>query len=66
MSFVEDAGGSVDGEIRLRGESLLEKLEVEMESVRGDSVAMVFQDPMNTLNPVISVGEQIAETIRLH
>jgi len=66
MGFVEDAGGSVDGEIRLRGESLLEKSGTEMEAVRSDSVAMVFQDPMNTLNPVISVGEQIAETIRLH
>jgi len=66
MSFVEDAGGSADGEIRLRGESLLEKSGTEMEAVRGDSVAMVFQDPMNTLNPVISVGEQIAETISLH
>jgi len=62
-----DAPGDVDADaIRLNGESLLEKTEAEMRRVRGGSMSMVFQDPMSGLNPTMTVGEQIAETIRLH
>jgi oligopeptide/dipeptide ABC transporter ATP-binding protein len=52
--------------IALRGEDLLAKSEPEMRKIRGKDVAMIFQDPMTSLNPVLTVGDQISETIRLH
>jgi oligopeptide transport system ATP-binding protein len=60
-------GGSIDrGEIRLAGRDVLALSEPEMRSVRGKDVAMVFQDPMTSLNPVLTVGEQVEETILAH
>jgi oligopeptide/dipeptide ABC transporter ATP-binding protein len=60
-------GGSIDrGEIRLGGRDVLALSEPEMRSVRGKDVAMVFQDPMTSLNPVLTVGEQVEETILAH
>jgi oligopeptide/dipeptide ABC transporter ATP-binding protein len=56
------AGSSV----RLKGRELLTLPETEMRQVRGNDVAMIFQEPMTSLNPVHKVGEQIAEAIRLH
>lgn len=66
MGLIDEPGEVNADEIRLNGESLLEKSEAEMREMRGSSVSMVFQDPMTGLNPTITVGEQIAETIRLH
>ena len=66
MDIVDEPGRIVDGEVRFHGESLLEKSEREMASVRGGEISRVFQDPMNSLNPVLTVGEQITEAIRLH
>lgn len=66
MRIVDEPGEITGGEIVLQGESLLEKSEAEMGTIRGGQVSMVFQDPMNSLNPTLTVGEQIAETIRLH
>ena len=54
------------GEIFFEGRDLLKIDEEEMRSVRGDKIAMVFQDPMTSLNPVQTVGDQIAEAIKLH
>ena len=54
------------GRILLDGENLLEYPEDKMYDVRGKKVTMIFQDPMTALNPVMSVGDQIAEVIRLH
>ena len=59
-------GKIVGGDIRFQGESLLEKTEKEMRAIRGGQISMIFQDPMTALNPVIRVGEQIAEVILLH
>lgn len=59
-------GRIVGGDIRFRGESLLEKTEKEMHHIRGNQISMIFQDPMTALNPVIRVGEQISEVILLH
>ena len=59
-------GKIVGGDIRFRGESILEKSEKEMHGIRGGQISMIFQDPMTALNPVIRVGEQIAEVILLH
>jgi oligopeptide transport system ATP-binding protein len=54
------------GSILLRGENLLTKSEPEMRRIRGKEIAMIFQDPMTSLNPVLTIGDQIGETIRLH
>ncbi len=52
--------------IALRGESLPAKSEAEMRKIRGHQIAMIFQDPMTSLNPVLTIGEQIMETVRAH
>ena len=59
-------GKIVGGEILLNGEDVVKNSEVEMRKIRGKAVSMIFQDPMTSLNPVIPVGEQIAEVILLH
>jgi len=56
----------VAGEIKLHGEDLLKLSEAEMESVRGRRVAMIFQEPQSSLNPVLTIGQQIGETLRWH
>lgn len=66
MGLVPYPGKIVDGEILFKGENLLEKSSEEMRNIRGSRIAMVFQDPMMCLNPVIKVGDQIAEAIKLH
>ena len=59
-------GEMVSGRILFAGKDIMEYSEKEMVKVRGDTVSMVFQDPMTSLNPVLTVGEQIAEVIMLH
>ncbi len=54
------------GSVHFQGESLLDKSEPEMRSVRGNKISMIFQEPMTSLNPVYTVGIQISETIMLH
>jgi oligopeptide/dipeptide ABC transporter ATP-binding protein len=54
------------GEILFNGENLLEKSPDEMRSIRGGQIAMIFQDPMTSLNPVYTIGDQIAEAVNLH
>ncbi len=56
----------VGGEIYFNGEDLLKKTEKQMRKIRGGSINMIFQDPMTSLNPVMTVGEQIMEVILLH
>ncbi|MFQ6087319.1 MAG: ABC transporter ATP-binding protein [Candidatus Methanofastidiosia archaeon] len=56
----------VEGEISFKGENLLEMTEKEMREIRGNKISMIFQDPMTSLNPVFTVGDQIAEAIILH
>ncbi|WP_377299460.1 dipeptide ABC transporter ATP-binding protein [Rhizobium sp. SGZ-381] len=56
----------VSGSIKLRGKELSKMSFADMRAVRGKSMAIVFQDPMTTLNPVLSVGKQIGEAVRLH
>jgi len=62
----ERVGKVLSGEINFAGHELLNLSPLEMRKVRGDKIAMVFQDPMTSLNPVMTVGEQIAEAIILH
>ncbi|MGI6072284.1 MAG: ABC transporter ATP-binding protein [Lachnospiraceae bacterium] len=55
-----------NGNVLLEGEDLLKVSEKEMRHIRGNKIAMIFQDPMTALNPVMTVGKQIAEAIKLH
>jgi oligopeptide/dipeptide ABC transporter ATP-binding protein len=59
-------GKIVGGEINFNGENILEKNTEEMTDLRGSKISMIFQDPMTSLNPVFTVGSQIAETVRRH
>ncbi len=66
MRLVAPPGRIAGGEILFEGRDLLKLSEPEMRSIRGNEIAMIFQDPMTSLNPVYTAGEQIAEAIRLH
>ena len=66
MRLVGPPGRIVGGEILFAGENLLAASDERMREIRGDDIAMIFQDPMTSLNPVYTVGEQIAEALRLH
>ena len=59
-------GAIVGGRVLFEGRDLLQLSEREMRQVRGNAIAMIFQEPMSALNPVFSVGEQVAEAVRLH
>lgn len=59
-------GKIIGGEIFFQGKDLLKASEDEMRSIRGSQISMIFQDPMTSLNPVMTVGEQIAEVIEIH
>lgn len=59
-------GKIVSGKISFDGEDILSKTEKEMQEIRGNKISMIFQDPMTSLNPVMTVGEQIAEVLALH
>ena len=66
MRLVAPPGKIVGGEIFFDSRNLLTLSDSEMRQIRGDDIAMIFQDPMTSLNPVFTVGEQIAEALRLH
>jgi oligopeptide transport system ATP-binding protein len=59
-------GKIIAGEIIFEGEDLLKKSEPAMRRIRGNDISMIFQEPMTSLNPVYTVGDQVAEAIRLH
>jgi ABC-type dipeptide/oligopeptide/nickel transport system ATPase component len=66
MRLVGYPGKIVNGEILFNGQDLLKLSEEEMIKIRGARISMIFQDPFTSLNPVYSVGDQIAEVIQLH
>lgn len=67
MNLVPDPPGVIkSGSITLEGRDVLKMSNAELEAMRGNDVAMIFQDPMTALNPVMTVGEQIAESLELH
>jgi ABC-type dipeptide/oligopeptide/nickel transport system ATPase component len=66
MRLIAPPGKIVGGSIKFKGEELLTASGERMREIRGNDIAMIFQDPMTSLNPVFTVGEQIAEALRLH
>lgn len=66
LRLIYPPGKIAGGSIRFKGENLTKASEDRMREIRGNDIAMIFQDPMTSLNPVFTVGEQIAEALRLH
>ena len=66
LRLVPDPPGRIAGRVRFAGRDLLRLSEAEMRRIRGNEISMIFQEPMSSLNPVLSVGRQIGETLRLH
>ena len=67
LRLIQDPPGKIiNGEIFFEGKDLLKADDGEMRSIRGNDISMIFQDPMTALNPIMRVGEQIAEVIFLH
>lgn len=67
MGLIPNPPGKItEGEIIFEGEDLLKLNKKKIREVRGKKISMIFQDPMTSLNPVVTVGDQIAETIRIH
>ena len=66
MRLMPEQGKVTSGSIRLSGEDLVVASEARMRGLRGNEISMVFQEPMTSLNPVFSVGEQIAEVLKAH
>ena len=66
MRLLSEKTSWVTGEILFQGQNLLELSEAEMQGIRGNRIAMIFQEPMTSLNPIHTCGKQIAESVRLH
>jgi peptide/nickel transport system ATP-binding protein len=66
LRLIPEPPGKVAGSIRFQGIEILELPDRKMRGIRGNDISMVFQEPMTSLNPVLSVGRQIRETLRLH
>ncbi len=66
MQLLQYPGKVKEGEILFKGEDILKKNKREMMNIRGNDIAMIFQDPMTSLNPVYKIGDQIMEVIRRH
>ena len=66
LRLIRYPGKVESGEIRFRGNDLLQMSNSQMRAMRGKEIAMIFQDPLSTLNPAFTVGEQIRESLRLH
>ncbi|MEG0019763.1 MAG: ABC transporter ATP-binding protein, partial [Oscillospiraceae bacterium] len=64
--ITEPVGQIKQGEIIFEGEDLLKKPIKDMRHIRGNKISMIFQDPMTSLNPILTVGDQIAEVVQLH
>ena len=66
LRLIQEPPGKMAGEIRFMGRDLLKVPEAEMRKLRGNDISMIFQEPMTSLNPVLTIGRQIGETLRLH
>jgi peptide/nickel transport system ATP-binding protein len=66
LGLTRDVNSRFEGEVLYKGRNLLELSEDELQEIRGNQLAMIFQDPMTSLNPVYTIGDQIIEAIRVH
>ncbi|GIN95293.1 dipeptide/oligopeptide/nickel ABC transporter ATP-binding protein [Siminovitchia terrae] len=66
MGLIPAQTGKVDGQILFKGENLTLASEKRMRQIRGNEIAMIFQEPMTSLNPVFTIGEQLLEAIKIH
>ena len=66
MRLLASGGRTVGGEVLYRGRDLLQIPESDMRKIRGNEIAMIFQEPMTSLNPVFRIGDQLAEAVRIH
>ncbi len=66
LRLIQEPPGKIKGSIRFQGTDLLTLSESEMRKIRGNAISMIFQEPMTSLNPVLTVGRQIGETVQLH
>jgi peptide/nickel transport system ATP-binding protein len=66
LRLIPEPPGKIAGSIRFQGRDLLTLSEPEMRAIRGNEISMIFQEPMTSLNPVLNIGRQIGETLRLH
>jgi len=66
LRLLDYPGKTVGGEVIFKGRDLLKKSEAEMRKIRGKEIAMIFQEPMTALNPVLTIGFQISEALRMH
>ena len=66
IGLIEHPGRIISGNIRFKGEDLTKKSPVQMRRIRGAQISMIFQDPTTTLNPVFTIGDQIAELFKYH
>jgi peptide/nickel transport system ATP-binding protein len=66
MGLVPPPGQTIAGEILFRGEDLLRKTPEQMRELRGNRISLIFQDPMTSLNPVLTIGEHVAEPFKFH
>jgi peptide/nickel transport system ATP-binding protein len=66
LRLIQEPPGKIAGSIRFEGRQLLTASEEQMRGIRGNAISMIFQEPMTSLNPVLTVGRQIGETVRLH
>ncbi|WNM56447.1 ABC transporter ATP-binding protein [Candidatus Nitrospira allomarina] len=66
MRLISSPGRVIGGTIQFKGQNLLDLSEKDMRRIRGKSIGMVFQEPMTSLNPVMSIGDQIGEVLKIH
>ncbi len=66
MGLVPDPGRIIDGRVLLDGENLLEKSDAELREIRGSRISMIFQNPLSSLNPVFTIGNQVGHVISIH
>ncbi|WP_458700460.1 ABC transporter ATP-binding protein [Sulfurospirillum sp. 1307] len=66
LGLIDPPGKIVDGDIIFDGKNLVELTQDELEQIRGDEIAMIFQDPQTSLNPVVTIGKQLMEAILYH
>ncbi len=66
MGLLAKNGQVVSGQVLFNGQDILKKSQKELNAMRGNDIAMIFQDPMTSLDPTMPIGKQVAEVLRLH